>query len=189
MNTTTNIEDSSDVNGDLPGNYLAKNREQQGYSTEYVAGKLHLRLKMIELLEKDDYKNMPEAVFIKGYLRAYARLLNLPSAPLLEIFNQNYSAERKSDKALWQSRRETHRAEHAVRWVTAIFTVVVLTAVSLWWNTNKGNEQLFPKTEAHNNKLSHNQSETEIRLTDLSKMRSLLSSSGMNAALEEQSGD
>ncbi len=161
-----------------PGAQLATIRIEKGFSTEYVAGKLHLRVRIIELLEADDYENMPEPVFIQGYLRGYAKLLDISPAPLLETFNQLYSPERKLEKTLWQSRRETNKAEHAIRWLTGIFAVIVIAAVAMWWQKNKENEHAF-SAHISEAKPSRNQTETEIRLTDLSKMRSLLSANGM----------
>jgi cytoskeleton protein RodZ len=189
MNTTA-ITDNVDtsVPEEMPGAQLASVRVEKGYTLEYVAGKLHLRVRVIELLEADAYNHMPEPVFIKGYLRAYAKLLDVPHQPLLDLFNRHHQSERKLEKAaLWQSRRETHKAEHAVRWLTSIFALVVLVAVAIWWQSNKGNEHLF-SANFSNIEPEHNQSETEIRLTDLSKMRSLLSSTGQEALMEKQGG-
>ncbi len=186
MNTTVILEEKEQHFDETPGAILAAERIQKGYSTEYVAGKLHLRVRIIDLLEAGDYQQMPEPVFIKGYIRAYAKLLDLSSEPLLDSFNRMYSSERKLEKALWQSRRETNKAEHVVRWVTGIFALVVLGAVAMWWQTNKENEKIFP-ARVSMTETNHNQVETEIRLTDLSKMRSLLSSShDINA--EKQGG-
>ena len=170
-----------------PGAQLAFSRIQKGYTAEYVASKLHLRVRIIELLEADDYQNMPEPVFIKGYLRAYAKLLDVQHQPLLDIFNNQHITDRKLEKALWQSRRETNKAEHAIRWLTGVFAVIVLAAVAMWWQANKDNEHQFP-TNVSVAEPVHNQSETEIRLTDLSKMRSLLSSSGQDVLMEKQGG-
>jgi cytoskeleton protein RodZ len=176
MNTIPITDDNQEYNeNNKPGAQLAAIRNQQGYSTEYIAEKLHLRVKIIELLEADTYHSMPEPVFIKGYLRAYAKLLNVQADPLLEMFNNSYKIEQKSEKALWQSRREPNKAEHAIRWVTGIFAIIVLSAVTMWWYTNKDNEQLLPSSITRVD-TSVNKSESEIRLTDLSKMRSLLSS-------------
>ena len=170
------MDESIDDTQNKPGAKLAAVRLQQGYSAEYVAGKLHLRVRVIELLEADDYHGLPEPVFIKGYLRAYAKLLCVPAQPFLDDFNLLYKPEyRAPEKALWQSRRETNKAEHAIRWLTGIFAALVLMAVAMWWYTNKDNEQLFPASLSHA-EATPNKSETEIRLTDLSKMRSLLSS-------------
>ena len=186
MNTSIITDENEQQLNEKPGAQLAAARLLKGLSPEYVASKLHLRVQMIESLEADDYEKMPEPVFIKGYLRAYAILLDMPSDPLLATFNRLYLPERKLEKALWQGRRETNKAEHAVRWLTGIFALVVLGAVAVWWQSNKENEHMFPASVSRAEP-SRNQSETEIRLTDLSKMRSLLSSSGQNQSLDTES--
>ena len=61
---------------------------------------------------------MPEPVFIKGYLRAYAKLLSVPPDPLLEIFTTIYSSDKKLEKALWQSKQRTNKGERLVRVLT-----------------------------------------------------------------------
>ena len=161
-----------------PGVQLARVREKKGYSQEYVAGKLHLRVRIIELLEVDDYEQMPEPVFIKGYLRAYAKLLNVPAEPLLETFNNMYSSERKLEKALWQGKRESHRGEHIVRLLTGLITIGAIVAVGIWWHKNKDSQQIFSAKSSHvEAEVTPLKTETEIRLTDLSKMRSMLNPS------------
>lgn len=189
MSTTVTIDEQEIGSMQKPGAQLASAREKLGYTQEYVAGKLHLRVRIIELLETDDYENMPEPVFIKGYLRAYARLLGMTPEPLLDIFKRIYVQKpgTRQEKALWQSRRESNKAEHAVRWLTSIFAIVVLSAIAMWWHSNKENEHVFPATVS-SALPQHNQSETEIRLTDLSKMRSLLSSTGQSSEMEKQGG-
>ena len=187
MNTIETMDEVENHSSLKPGAQLAQVRMERGYTPEYVAGKLHLRVRVIQLLESDDYQNLPEGVFIKGYLRAYAKLLDVSHQPLLDMFNRENHTDRKSEKALWQSRRETHKAEHAVRWLTSIFAIVVLVAVAIWWQANKDNAHLFPANVSQVEP-TRNQSETEIRLTDLSKMRSLLSSTGQDTILEKRGG-
>jgi len=188
MNTTTIMDEIVENAQEKPGAQLAAERTRQGLSAEYIAKKLHLRVRLIELLEADEYHSMPEPVFIKGYLRAYAKLLGVQAQPLMDIFNSIYTTtERKVEKALWQSRRETNKAEHAIRWLTGLFAVIVLSAVAIWWYTNKDNEGLFPKNISRADS-SPTKSETEIRLTDLSKMRSLLSSRSQQDTVEKDGG-
>lgn len=187
MNTTITMDENVEDAPPTPGARLAAIRIQKEFSTEYVAGKLHLRVRIIELIEADDYHSLPEPVFIKGYLRAYAKLLGVSADPLLETFNQMYQPTRVSEKTLWQSRRETNRAEHAIRWFTAFFAAIVLIAVAMWWYTNKDNERLFPANLSRND-ATPVKTETEIRLTDLSKMRSLLSSRSQLDTMEKEGG-
>ena len=188
MNTTAIIPEVLDDAQNKPGAKLALLRLQKGFSCEYVAGKLHLRVRVIELLELDAYGNLPEPVFIKGYLRAYAKLLGAAPEPLLVLFNEIYKPERLSEKTLWQSRREPYRAEHAIRWLTSFFAIVVSVAVATWWYTNKDNEHLFPESISRV-EVSPAKSETEIRLTDLSKMRSLLASPAQQLDVADKDGE
>lgn len=150
MNTAVSVDSSEQHLGHKPGAELASIRSQRGYTTEYVAGKLHLRIHLIELLEADDYDKMPEPVFIKGYLRAYAKLLEISPEPLIERFNRYHATERRVERALWQSKKrsyKTYKAENTVRWVTMSMTFLVLTAVIMWWSKTKDTEQLETSTE------------------------------------------
>lgn len=192
MNTITEIADEIQSETlENPGLQLARAREKKGYTQEYVAAKLHLRVKMIELLEKDDYSQMPEAVFIRGYLRAYAKLLGISVEPLLAIFNSSYSSERKFEKALWQSKRESHVAERFVRWLTVLIAVGVIVAVGLWWQKNKESQ---PITTSKNDQIEKNfesetlpnSTESAANLTDISKMQSVLPSNNQLMPVETQ---
>jgi len=57
-----------------------------------VALQLHIDPRVIRALEEDDFSQM-KPVFVRGYLRNYARLVNLPVEPLLESYNQVVSAQ------------------------------------------------------------------------------------------------
>lgn len=175
MNTTVITDEIQKGTQEKPGFQLARLREKKGYTQEYIAGKLHLRVRLIELLEQDDYEQMPEPVFIKGYMRAYAKLLNVPVDPLLAIFNSNYSIERKLEKALWQSKRESNKGERAVRVLTGLIAVGALVVVSFWWQKDKDSQQVISGTSAAvTAELTPAKAESEVRLTDLSKMHSML---------------
>lgn len=140
MSTAVSVDSEETYLNNKPGAELALIRSQKGYTTEYVAGKLHLRIHLIELLEADEYDKMPEPVFIKGYLRAYAKLLEVSPEPLIEQFNLYHGAERRLERALWQSKKrsyKTHKAENTVRWVTISIALLVLIAVVAWWSKTK----------------------------------------------------
>lgn len=72
----------------LPGQRLQAERVRQGLSEEEVSGTLKLSRSYLRALEADDYERLPEATFIKGYMRNYARLLGLPSEEVAEAFER-----------------------------------------------------------------------------------------------------
>ncbi len=178
MHTTATIDNLNNVPMENPGIQLAQIRQQKGYTVDYVASKLHLRAKIIELIEVGDFNLLPEPVFIKGYLRAYSKLLGVAPDPFLHIFNSQFTEEKKPERALWQSKRESHKAEHFIRWFTLLFAFGVLLAISLWWHNNRDNHAVYSATkEGLSEDLSLNESlpaPSEIKLSDISQMQDLL---------------
>lgn len=71
----------------LPGESLKAERLKQKLTEREVGDKLHLSSSFIKSLEADDYKKLPEAVFIRGYIRNYAKLLGLDGDPLVARFD------------------------------------------------------------------------------------------------------
>ena len=64
------------------GQELAFAREAKGMSQEQIADILNLTLASVIALENDDYESLPGWTYVSGYLRAYARLLDLDSDSL-----------------------------------------------------------------------------------------------------------
>ena len=71
-----------------PGALLARVRVERGLTPEDLAQTLNLSLATLRALEADDWSRLPSPIFVRGYLRAYARLLLVPSAPVLAAFDQ-----------------------------------------------------------------------------------------------------
>jgi len=69
-----------------PGRMLRDQRLRRELSVGDVADGLHLDAATIDALERDDYSRLPPVTFVRGYLRAYARLLELPDDEVLRRF-------------------------------------------------------------------------------------------------------
>ncbi|CEG57014.1 helix-turn-helix domain-containing protein [Legionella fallonii] len=191
MNTAPVMDEVNNIEIDNPGTQLASLRQQKGYSIDYVASKLHLRARIIELIESGEFHLLPEPVFVKGYLRAYSKLLGVSPEPFLDVFNTQYSFEKKPERALWQSKRESHKAEHIIRWFTLLFAIGVLVAVGIWWQKNRDSQPVYSAKKtltdlSLNQPATTDQTGTELKLTDLSKMQSLLTPTAQMSPLEKQ---
>jgi len=69
------------------GRALAAAREARGMSRSDVAAQLRLNSRQIAAIEAEDLAALPEAPFVRGYLRNYAKLVDLPAEPLLSLLN------------------------------------------------------------------------------------------------------
>jgi cytoskeleton protein RodZ len=65
------------------GAALAEAREQQQLQIETVASALHLRPEVVTALESGDEARLPSRPFVRGYMKAYARLLGLDEENVL----------------------------------------------------------------------------------------------------------
>jgi cytoskeleton protein RodZ len=65
------------------GHTLREAREARGLGIAEVAEKLKLTARQIEALENEDYGRLPALVFVRGFIRNYARLLDISPESLL----------------------------------------------------------------------------------------------------------
>ncbi|MDE3021896.1 MAG: DUF4115 domain-containing protein [Pseudomonadota bacterium] len=70
------------------GQKLRLERQRQGMSIEATASKLHLSVGQVEAIEADDYSSLPAMMFVRGFIRNYAKLLHLESEGLLACLPQ-----------------------------------------------------------------------------------------------------
>ncbi|MGQ8365163.1 RodZ domain-containing protein [Glaciecola sp. 1036] len=117
-----------------PGTQLKNARERMGLSQEQVANRLKLRLASIQAIEEDGMEQGVSITFTKGYVRLYARLVNMEVTPLLDAFD-NIHVNDKSDTKLQSFSRRVEREAHDSRWNLVTYGVIILVIASLgyWW--------------------------------------------------------
>jgi len=85
--TTTNSETKND-SSETTGEVLRKKRENIGLSIDHIGNQLNLDPKLIELLEKNDYEKFNIETYLKGYLRAYAKILDLDGDMIINLYKE-----------------------------------------------------------------------------------------------------
>jgi cytoskeletal protein RodZ len=73
------------------GRYLKKRRESRAMSVEEISRATRIPVVSIERLENDHFDDLPGEVFVRGFLKAYARAVALPMDEVLA----RYSASRR----------------------------------------------------------------------------------------------
>lgn len=86
-----NTRASTDPDASI-GRRLAAARKERGLEIETVARELKLDAAMVRALEADDRAVLPAPIFVQGYLRSYARLLDLPVEEMVARYTQTVSA-------------------------------------------------------------------------------------------------
>jgi cytoskeleton protein RodZ len=68
------------------GQMLREARESQGLSVEEVATRLRLMQRQVEAIEADDFASLGQPVFARGFVRNYAKLLDLQPRRCLRVW-------------------------------------------------------------------------------------------------------
>ena len=66
------------------GHLLVEARERMGLSVDEVASRLRLMPRQVQALESGNVDALPGPAFVRGFLRNYAKLLEIDAEPLLE---------------------------------------------------------------------------------------------------------
>ena len=114
------------------GSSLRETREQLGMSVNDVANRIKFAPKQIESLEADDYVRLPEAAFVRGFVRSYARLLQLDPAVLLASLPVSHipTASTQSVKSVDIPMPTAFTArKHNVIWLAAALVVALSLAI------------------------------------------------------------
>ncbi|MBU2873890.1 RodZ domain-containing protein [Marinobacter salexigens] len=69
------------------GKQLKKARERQGLSVSQIAEAQHLRNGVIQAIESGDYKQIDSELFLKGYVRTYAKQVGLNADSIIADLN------------------------------------------------------------------------------------------------------
>ena len=75
------------------GEWLADGRKEKNLSVADVASKLRIAPRQIEALEADDYARLPGHTIARGFVRNYARLLQLDPESVLAAFEKHSPKE------------------------------------------------------------------------------------------------
>ncbi len=68
------------------GETLVAARRALGLSVTEISERTKVRSAMIEALERGDYEVLPAPAYVRGYILAYASLVDLDSKPLLDMY-------------------------------------------------------------------------------------------------------
>ncbi|MCD6039085.1 MAG: rodZ [Gammaproteobacteria bacterium] len=119
------------------GERLRLAREAMHFTEKEVATRLHLNTKIIFLIESENFSEGPPSAFIKGYIRSYAKLLNLPQNEIALSLKELESIIPSSNATIAiapiQPRKQNERYFH---WLTYLIILILSILVSMWWSSH-----------------------------------------------------
>lgn len=84
----SNEETTQQRVGESAGSLLRQGREKKGLSVSGVADAQHLRPAIIQAIEDGDYQQIDSELFLKGYVRAYAKQVDLDADSVVAVLDR-----------------------------------------------------------------------------------------------------
>ena len=132
------MEPESTDNPEYPaidiGGQLRKAREAASLSVDDIASDLRIHVNYIEALEKNNFEILNGPTYVKGYIRNYARLLEIDADPLIKAYQSSVGEEQVQ---VWngstqpQFKRSTHRKGMLTGSVIVALALLVLFGIWL----------------------------------------------------------
>ncbi len=118
-----------------PGETLRQARESNGWSLAEVALKLNLTTTSLGNLEAGAFDKLPGHTFARGYIRAYAKLLGIDQAVLVQEFDQFTGTDSQGSNVHGLGRiEEPVRVSHTIlRIVSLLLLIAVIGGGFVWW--------------------------------------------------------
>jgi cytoskeleton protein RodZ len=120
------------------GEALRAGREAAGLSLNEVAERLKLSMRQLEAIERDDFGVLPGPTFVRGFVRNYARFLEIDPTPLMEALDVHFPsavsevANLARDESSAERDEDVSHSHGQNRWMVVLLVGVVLGASGLW---------------------------------------------------------
>ena len=119
-----------------PGDVLRRAREEVNVSLDDVAQTLNLSARVVKSLEANDFEDLPVPAFTRGYIRAYAKLMDLDADDLVAQFDDATAGLYVDDMVVSRPTPSISAIpqQHPGRVLGGIVALIVVgAALILWW--------------------------------------------------------
>ena len=129
MSQSVNKSDSEIIEKDIDfGKELAEARKAKNYSIEEISGHIKIPVHTITILEASDIEALPAPTFARGYIRAYAKFLEISEDRVLEKYN--LAVPREEDAALKPRSKLPDEASSQSPLVKSITMLLILAGIA-----------------------------------------------------------
>ena len=117
------------------GEQLRHTREQKNLSVTDVASQLNLEARIIEAIEANDFESLPAATYARGYLRSYAKILNIDADVILAAYNNEAPDPPEIIPEVKHS-SQTSSSDKPVRAFTYLVSLTLVILLAAWLYSN-----------------------------------------------------
>ncbi len=144
-----------------PGFLLQEARKKLNLTVSEIAIRLLLKEAVVIGLENDDYGATLSPTFIKGYLRSYAKLVELDPEDIIAAYNDISGIDIQQKSRMQSFSRKISRDTYDSRWMYVTYGIiaVVIILIGLYAWQNSGNSLVEVTANTNSSIVSTNEKE------------------------------
>lgn len=132
MSEVTEITEDIEIIG--PGRLLSDARKAKGLSIEQVADQLNFRKGLVKEIEDDHFDRSLPSTFNRGYLKNYAKLVDVPEEDVLSSFEMLGVAEKQSTEMQSFSKITEKQAQtRSLMWLSYLILAILIGSTLVWF--------------------------------------------------------
>jgi len=81
------------------GRFLSSVRSEKGLDLDYISKKIRVNYGILQHIENEDHAKLPDDVFVKGFIRAYADTLGIDGNEIIKLYLESYNQYQNALKA------------------------------------------------------------------------------------------
>jgi cytoskeleton protein RodZ len=136
------------------GRYLQSIRMEKKISLETVSSETRIAVRNLQMIEKEDLDALPAEVFVRGFLRAFARAVGADAGEAVRLYDARLKLESNLSVAVRYSTRPSVRLwRHMLLAVVALLSVIVLTLYGFSYFQNRLRSSETPEMKAVSDKV------------------------------------
>jgi cytoskeleton protein RodZ len=133
MQNGTSSNDTSSNDTSLLGEVLLAARIAKGYSQKDASDNLRLSIKQIDALETNAFSLLPDAMITRGFIRNYARYLELDAEPLLLSYRARMPDKSPNVLSVQTSIQQVMLTKESQPWLKYILGSILVLLFLLSW--------------------------------------------------------
>ncbi|MCU0593992.1 MAG: DUF4115 domain-containing protein [Desulfobacterota bacterium] len=110
------------------GTLLKSERERLGLSREQITEKTRMRAQIVEALENEAWGALPPPVFVRGFLRTYAKVLGIGQEAVLDLYAKSVPSESSGQVPALEPPRRRRRWS----WLVLLLLVFLGALYGVW---------------------------------------------------------
>jgi cytoskeleton protein RodZ len=110
------------------GTMLKAERERLGLRREQITEKTRMRTQVVEAIENEAWGSLPPPVFVRGFLRAYAKVLGISQEAVIELYAKSVPPESPGQTPHLEPSRNRRRRT----WLVLLFLALLAAVYGTW---------------------------------------------------------